>query len=277
MKKLPLPFIETMITQACNLSCEGCTNYSDLKHTGYIKWDQGKQWLEPWLDILDIPDFGIIGGEPLVNPELDQWILGLRELMPESQLRLTTNGLLLHKWPQLLSLINYIGNVVFKVTVHVDDAELEQQINNIFQSQQWKPVTEYGISRWKNTHNVRLQINRPQTFLKTYIGVYDNMAPHHSQPADAFSACVQKTCPLLYQGKIYKCSTSALLLDTLNRFNRPNWAQWEPYIEQGIGPDSPAYLISEFVDNFGRPHAKCGQCPSFQVIPLIHRSTVKRK
>lgn len=29
MKPL-LSFLKTMVTQACNLSCQGCTNYSDL-------------------------------------------------------------------------------------------------------------------------------------------------------------------------------------------------------------------------------------------------------
>ena len=277
MSKPTLPFLETMITQACNLSCEGCTNYSDLKHSGYVTWSQGRAWLEPWLDRLYIPDFGIIGGEPLINPELEQWLLGLRDLMPETQLRLTTNGLLLHKWPRLLDLINHVGNCVFKITVHVDDVALEQEINKIFQSQSWEPVVEYGISRWRNTRGVRLQINRPLTFLKTYLGTYNSMAPHHSNPDDAFATCVQKTCPLLYQGKIYKCSTSALLLDTLDRFDRPNWPEWERYIEPGIGSDCPDYAISNFINNFGQPHVQCGQCPGSAASPLMHRITVKRK
>jgi sulfatase maturation enzyme AslB (radical SAM superfamily) len=277
MSNLVLPFLETMITQVCNLSCKGCTNYSDQKHSGYVTWAQGRAQIESWLDRIDIPDFGIIGGEPLINPELDQWILGLRDLMPESQLRLTTNGLLLHKWPQLMDLINHVGNCVFKVTVHVDDAALEQEITKIFHSQPWEPVIEYGIARWRNTHGVRLQINRPLTFLKTYLGTYNNMAPHHSKPADAFAACVQKTCPLLYQGKIYKCSTSALLLDTLDRYGRPNWPQWEPYIEQGISPESPLEQLTEFVNNFGNPHPQCSQCPTSTIIPLTHITSVKRK
>ena len=41
--KPTLPFLETMITQVCNLSCEGCTNYSDLEHKGYVKWKDGKR------------------------------------------------------------------------------------------------------------------------------------------------------------------------------------------------------------------------------------------
>ena len=92
--KQVLPFLETMITQTCQLSCLGCTNYSDLRHSGYIKWKDGKRDLEQWLERIDIPDFGIMGGEPLINPEVIQWLIGVRELMPDSQIRFTTNGLL---------------------------------------------------------------------------------------------------------------------------------------------------------------------------------------
>lgn len=277
MKKLVLPFLETMITQSCNLSCLGCTNYSDLTHPGYASWAQEKHYIERWLDVLDIPDFGIIGGEPLINPELKQWIFGLRTLMPESQIRLTTNGLLLHKWPDLLQYFNDIGNCVFKITVHVNNPQLEQNILNIFKNNQWEPVVEHNISRWRNRNGVRLQINRPTVFLKTYANDYQNMAPHNNQPADAFSACIQKTCPLLYQGKIYKCSTSALLLDILNRFNRPNWEQWQPYIETGISHDSSRELIKEFLKNFNQPHRQCGQCPTNLNAPLNHLITVNKK
>jgi organic radical activating enzyme len=277
MSKPILPFLETMITQVCNLSCQGCTNYSDLKHSGFVTWEQGQQWIKNWLNIVDIPDFGVIGGEPLINPELDQWMLGLRTLMPDSQLRLTTNGLLLHKWPDLLPMLNDIGNCVFKITVHVDDTELEQLIKEIFSKYHWETVAEHGIKRWRTGNNLRFQINRPQTFLKSYQGMYHNMSPYHSQPSDAFAACVQKTCPLLYQGKIYKCSTSALLLDTLDRFDRPNWQEWSPYIESGISPESPTHTVLEFLNNFGQPHQQCAQCPGSATTPLIHRLTVNRK
>lgn len=277
MSKPLLPFVETMINQSCNLSCQGCTNYSDLKHSGYVSWQQGKNWLVPWLDRIHIPDFGIIGGEPLINPDLESWLVGVRNLMPESQIRLTTNGLLLHKHPDLLKLLNDIGNCVFKITVHVDDPQLEQCISEIFSNNTWIPTTEHGISRWKNTRNVRFQVNRPDVFLKTYRNEYANMMPYHSNPQDAFSTCIQQTCPLLYQGRIYKCSTSALLLDTLNRFNRPNWQQWQPYIESGIDCLDSDQVLLDFINNFGHAHARCAQCPGSTVAPLVHRITVTRK
>ena len=256
---MQLPFLETMITQVCNLSCQGCTNYSDLKHSGYVSWAHGQADLRSWLDRIEIKEFGIIGGEPLINPEWREWIFGVRDLLPNAQLRFTTNGLLLDRAKDLLEICENVGNIVLKITVHVDDVHLGKQISELQNSRQWNPVSEHGISRWIGTNGVRLQINRPATFLKTYKNSYENMEPWESDPIKAFDICCQKTCPLLYQGKIYKCSTSALLGNTLEKFGNPNLEKWKPYIPLGISVDDPDSVIEDFLQNFGKPHRICGQ------------------
>jgi Radical SAM superfamily/4Fe-4S single cluster domain len=269
-----LPFLETMITQSCNLSCLGCTNYSDLRHAGYVPWSQGKQQIQAWLDRLNIQEFGIIGGEPLINPEWREWVSGSRELMPEAQLRFTTNGLLLDRVPDIIDFFESIGNIVFKITVHTDNQLLEEHIQKIQQSRNWLPVVEYGVSRWTGLNNVRLQINRPQTFIKTYRNSYTNMMPWHSDPVQAFEHCCQRTCPLLYQGKIYKCSTAGLLKDTLKRFDNPNIADWQPYIDSGIDITDSDHVIQNFCNNFGLSNFICGQCPSRSTGDIDHYSNV---
>lgn len=275
-EKLTLPFVETMATQSCNLSCQGCSNYSDLRHSGYVSWQSIKSQIEPWLDILNLPDFGIIGGEPLINPEIDQWIVGLRDLLPSSQIRFTTNGLLLKKHTDMLKMFESIGNCVFKITVHCDDPWLDDYIKATLADPAWEPITEYGVKRWKKSNNVRLQINRPTTFLKTYQNSYSDMKPYHNNPVQAFDNCMQKTCPLLHQGKIYKCSTAGLLKDVLGKLNNPNWNEWEPLIDPGISTDSNFTDIQNFVDNFGQPHSRCSQCPTANDTVLDHKITVFR-
>lgn len=257
-----LPFVETMITQVCNLSCPGCTNYSDLTHSGYVTWDLGKRWLSPWLERVEIQDFGIMGGEPLINPEYDQWISGVRELMPRAQIRFTTNGRLLKKRPQVVEQLADIGNCVFKISLHQEDFEIREQIDSIFNRYEWQEVREYGMVRWKTDNDFRFQINKPETFIKTYQGPYHDMRPWQSDPARAFDRCCQQTCPLLYQGKIYKCSTAGLLKDTLARFDNPNYPEWKPYIDEGIGAECSDADLAAWLDNFGRPHSMCGQCPT---------------
>jgi hypothetical protein len=242
-----------------------------------VSWADGRQQLESWLERIDIEEFGIIGGEPLINPEWQQWILGVRDLMPHAPIRFTTNGLLLHRAPNIIDLCESVGNIVFKITVHVNDPKLEQQIQQIQHLRAWQPVTEYGIQRWVGPNNIRLQINRPSSFLKTYQHTYNNMMPWNSDPAQAFGVCCQQTCPLLYQGRIYKCSTAGLLKDTLQRFDNPNIEHWAPYITSGIGVNDTDDVIQTFCDNFGLPNTICGQCPSQKSQSVDHYSTVTFK
>jgi organic radical activating enzyme len=272
-----LPFVETMITQSCNISCLGCTNYSDLKHSGYVSWADGKQQIEAWLDRIEIPDFGIMGGEPLINPEVKDWVLGTRELLPNSQIRFTTNGLLLAKHYDIIDLMSFVGNCVFKITVHCNTEELENLIDQIKSSYNWETVIEHGITRFKTNNNFRFQINRPTRFIKTYKNAYNNMMPYNSDPTDAFNNCCQQTCPLLYNGRIYKCSTAGLLGETLKRFNNPNWDTWKHYVVDGITATCSDELLNQFIENFGNPHSICGQCPVEKQGVIIHLENIGQK
>jgi organic radical activating enzyme len=275
--KFTLPFLEMMATQVCNLSCLGCSNYSDLQHRGYVSWAEAQNQIKPWLEILNIPDFGIIGGEPLINPEIKQWIIGIRELLPSAQIRFTTNGLLLSKHPDLLETFDMIGNCVFKITVHTQNVELENYINSIIHNTSWEPVIEFGIKRWRNKKNVRIQLNRPDRFLKTYKNDYADMKPYDNDPVLSFANCIQQTCPLLYDGRIYKCSTAGLLEKTLQKVGSPNQNLWEPYIDPGISVQSSNDDIKSFIKNFGLHNTICRQCPTANDTTLDHKITVLQK
>ena len=220
-----------------------------------------------------------MGGEPMINPEWKSWVTGVRELMPQAQIRFTTNGLLMKDHIELVDFFESIGNVVFKISVHVDNPKIEQAIAEIQQSRPWQPVQEHGIVRWKTHNNLRFQINRPEWFYKTYQGEYDRMQPHHSRPVEAFDACVQQTCPLLHTGRIYKCSTSALTKSILQRFDNPYRSEWDPYLETGISWDCTDQDLKQFINNFGKPNAICGQCPTKHDLgsKLNHKITVAIK
>ena len=280
MQRPILPFLETMITYACNLSCAGCTNYSDYNMKGSVSWKQGKSWLEDWLERVDIPDFGIMGGEPTLNPECEQWIYGVRELMPNSQIRFTTNAVNFDQRPEVLDWCIDVGNSVFKFTLHEDKTYAINAVHKVFDSYDWKPITEYGINRWIGPNGTRFQINSPTKFFKTYCGSFGNIQPHDNNPREAFDMCVQQQCPLLYEGRIYKCSSIALLNRVLDDWQQSVTEDWQPYTRyQGISPDSEEGEIKSFIKNFGKPHKICSMCPSSKDTDSIidHRSNVISK
>lgn len=235
--------------------------------------------LVPWLDRVSFNDFGIMGGEPLINPDIRNWITGTRELMPDTKIRFPTNGLLLEKNFDVVDLLHEIGNSILKITVHVDDLALESLINRIFDCYNWQPVVEFGIHRWRTTNNFVFQINRPDNFFMTFQGTYETAKPYDSDPVEAFEVCHQKFCPLLHNQRIYKCSTSGLMHGILEKYNRPNHELWLPYIDDqlngSIGLDSSNEEILRFIENIGKPHSTCRQCPTEQTrITIGHKKNV---
>lgn len=280
--KLTIPFVEMMVTQVCNLSCPGCSTYSDIAHSGYVTWENGKKQLEPWLSRVSFKDFGVMGGEPLINPVIKDWLCGLRELMPNTQIRFPTNGILLTKHLEIVDLLHDIGNCILKITIHTEDKRINDAIKWIQNRYKWNPVTEFGIARWKTSNNMTFQINKPSTFNKTFKNDYNNAEPYSSNPVDAFKFCHQKLCPLLINGRIYKCSTSGLMDSVLNRYDYPNPTMWKDYLDDklngSIGIDSNDNDISEFIDNVGKWHHTCSQCPTNDTASVLdHQSTVIKR
>jgi len=92
--------------------------------------------------------------------------------------------------------------------------------------------------------------------------------------------CIQQTCPLLYEGKIYKCSSIALLNKVLSDWRQPITDSWKPYTDyEGISVNSSAKTIEKFIQNFGKAHTICTMCPTKQDTDSIinHRSNVISK
>jgi organic radical activating enzyme len=263
--KPTLPFLEIMLTQVCNLSCAGCSTYSDYRHQGYADWTTTQQWLQQWLEKISIEDIGFMGGEPLINPRVLTWLAGVRELLPRSRIRFPTNALLLEKHWDVVEWLYQDGNAVLKITNHTDGAVLKT-IDRLRDTYRWEPIREYGIDRWITDTGLRLQINTPTKFTQTFKGTYTNMQPWLSDPEQAYANCHQPTCPMLWQGRIYKCSTSALTQSAWQTHGNTNLATWKKYFSNetngSIGLDSWSSTIDQFVENFGHAHAICEQCPS---------------
>lgn len=275
-----LPFLELMLTSVCNLTCTGCSTYSDIPSRGYTPWSDIKHWLAQWLQRFEIEDIGPMGGEPLIYPDVLTMLEDLRSMFPRSKIRFPTNGTLIHKHWSVIDWLHKDGNATLKITEHIQDADLKNNIRAVWDRFRWEPVFEYGIHRWQADSGLRLQINRPKTFTQTFQGSYATAQPWQSDPAQAFENCHQPTCPLLYRARIYKCSTSALLPDALAKFGSPNAALWKPYFDHdnngSVGLSDNADTLKKFATNFGRPHRICAQCPTkYDPCTFDHTQLVK--
>lgn len=88
--------LEYHITDHCNLNCAGCSHFSPLAEHWFVDpKDFEKEWKEVADCGLKIKRIRILGGEPLLHPELGYMLKCIRCLFPDSDINVLTNGTLL--------------------------------------------------------------------------------------------------------------------------------------------------------------------------------------
>jgi uncharacterized radical SAM superfamily Fe-S cluster-containing enzyme len=94
--------LEFYITNVCNLTCNGCNRYNNYKFSGWQSWDEAEPILTRWAEKIDIRHPVILGGEPLLNPDIVKWIKGIRKLWPDhSGVQVQSNGTRIDRVPDL--------------------------------------------------------------------------------------------------------------------------------------------------------------------------------
>jgi len=264
--KFHLPYLETMLSYSCTLSCAHCSNYSDYQMKGgYVPWLQAKTWLDHWTSRMSIGTIGLIGGEPLLNPELKQWIHGIRDNFPSIDILVVTNAQLFTKNLWLLDTMENLGRFQLKFSVHQPNAEyLKNAIEAVHSKFTWDCKEKNDVAEHYRVldKKIEFQIMWDNRFIKTYRGSYDNMLPYNNNPAEAFNICSQQTCPLLEQGKLYKCSTVGVLHRVLQDHNQIESPDWQPFLNTGINFDCSDTELEQFVNNYSKPHSICKMCPT---------------
>lgn len=121
-------YLEHHIVDHCNLNCGGCSHFSPLA--------------QPWFENLDdfVRDFTqlkeltggyvgqirLMGGEPLLHPQVTDFLVKARELFPYTQIQLVTNGILIPKIPDLAQICNEQ-----KIVVCVSNYNLNMDLRKI--------------------------------------------------------------------------------------------------------------------------------------------------
>ncbi|MBQ1901779.1 MAG: 4Fe-4S cluster-binding domain-containing protein [Lachnospiraceae bacterium] len=190
-----LPYMEFHIADHCNLNCKACEHYSGLVHeeifTDYDKFERDLRRLHEFVD--DIGMIRILGGEPLLNPDIEKYIKLVHELYPQTLRYVVTNGL------KLLSMPDSFYHTVRDT------------------------YTNIWMSYYPPVRNKRDQIEDKLRQMDVNYGISDlNMEFTMKQVLEPmpglnhFYHCMQAHCHNLYDGKIAAC----FLPFTTKYFNR---------------------------------------------------------
>ncbi|MDR0644388.1 MAG: radical SAM protein [Treponema sp.] len=91
---------ETHIVEHCNLNCSSCCHFSPLAHKEYLDPSVFENDCKRISELTkELRYLRLLGGEPLLHPQINDFFDIARKHFPGSPIQLTTNGILLPKMP----------------------------------------------------------------------------------------------------------------------------------------------------------------------------------
>jgi organic radical activating enzyme len=212
--------VEMYITNVCNLACDGCNRFNNYKFKGFQRWEDYKEVYTEWAKKINFGRIGFLGGEPLLNVDILDWITGVRCLWPRTRINIVTNAYRLNQVPGLYNLIVADKNVHLKVGVH-NKASKQLIMNNIHQFLQAPLMHKFDGSNPYQTkvtvtdaNGVAILVEHNWWFHQgTLIKDPEKMefTLYNSDREKAHSNCSMKHCYTFHRGELYKCGVVALL------------------------------------------------------------------
>lgn len=90
--------LEIHASYHCNLSCKNCMHLSPYEDKHFIDFNQLKDDLMQLKNVLKADVLRILGGEPLLNPNLSEIVLIVKESEISNTISIATNGTRIKSW-----------------------------------------------------------------------------------------------------------------------------------------------------------------------------------
>lgn len=196
--------IEVNINKHCNLNCKGCDHFAPVSGPDFMSVDvfsRDMRELKRLFCHLE-GEFRLLGGEPLMNPDIIQFIEITRSNLPKAKVLISTNGILLKKMDESFYEACRKADVGIEVTrypIKLDYDELGEWIRGKGLRYSYIGASESGRELW----HFPLDIEGKQ------------------DPVESFRGCRNANyCWTLEEGRLYTCSIAPNIKVFENRFNK---------------------------------------------------------
>ena len=281
--------LEFYITNVCNLTCSGCNRYNNYKFSGHWTWAEAEPVLTRWAERIEIRHPVILGGEPLLNPDIADWITGIRRLWPRlSGVQVQSNGTRLDLVKGLYTALgqrhgNWIG-----ISLHAEEHRepLFARIRNFlrYPIQETEDPTDPIGSRYQflDANKVKVHVWVNDTFVNSNIVQQANgrFGLYNSNPDLAHENCTYRRFRNYHmiRGQIYKCGPIALMSEFDDQHQFDLSAEDRAIIHapgRGLSIDEFDTRGPEFLANLDQVVAQCKFCPETYDYKPITFSTLK--
>lgn len=298
------PKIEFYITNVCNLTCEHCNRFNDHDFRGWQKWSDYESCYQEWSRYVDFGHVTLLGGEPLLNPTVIDWILGINRIW-KKPVHILTNGTRLEHvtglydtllgdkspYPEVQEVFrlsqqkNHVG-----ISWHRSDGthELDRLVKN-FLGSPCVTNSEYGMVKYNNAF--RVWHNQDSIYIAAWIQdefehssirrTTAGLTLHDNDVEQAHSACtfVQNRNYHFIRGALYKCGPVALMPEfdqqnplLITEQQRAVLNSYQPMTATRLEQD-----LHHFLENIDQPIPQCRFCPVEKDMRRIYAGTKKNR
>lgn len=288
--RIIVPKLEFYITNVCNLTCEHCNRFNDLNFKGWQRWSDYAEAIEQWDKKIAIVHPVILGGEPLLNPTILDWIVGVSKMSTVYPPQILTNGTYIDRVDGLYETCLQARRAWIGVSLHNLDQreEIYQRIRNFYppgsriKEVVGKENTKTGSDRsFIDRNNIKVEVWEQTEFVKSALRTtaQGRMTLNNSRPEIAFDKChfARSKNYHFIKGKIYRCGPSALFPELDDQFDLDLCEADKQLIRsyRPLGLDDSDAKHLEFFEHIDDMIPQCKFCPeddSLHVLKFLPRT-----
>ena len=231
---------EIHLVEHCNLNCAGCDNFSSIAEPEFVSVEDFKKDFERMGELFDhkCEKIFLIGGEPLLHPEFNEFVKIARENFTSGEIDVFTNGILLARQPDEFWKNLHDNKTGLNVTCYPININREEIQNKADKFKVYINWIRDGVEKNFNFAVRPLRLKGDGNY-KTN-----------------FEICYRSnTCITLNHGKLYTC-TMIPNVRHFNKFFKQNIAVTEKdYIDIYEAPDGE-YILKKLIE----PVPICAYC-----------------
>jgi hypothetical protein len=223
-----------------------------------------KEWFSHWGARLRPLYVRILGGEPLLHPQLPKILEYARRYFQESTINLCSNGLVFDRHPNLPELLE-LYHISLWISVHArDEAYIAKMLS-----------VEQTLIGWEQRYDITIGYgDNVYKWSRFYTGLGKDMRPFNdNNPELSYNVCHSNTCLNIVGGRLYKCPQIGNLHLITPKFDLQSIPEWQPYLAySGLPMTASDDELKEFLSRKAEPI--CSMCPTFpeKYIPDIQNT-----
>lgn len=196
-----LNYLETNVVDHCNLNCKGCAHFSNIYDNNFVNLSDYEKDIKMISQKFSVYYFRILGGEPLLHPNLSELLFISRKNLPNTKIVVVTNGLLLDKVGQEVIKSFVENDVMVSISLYEPTYKKLNKILEILKSNNITYLINddfFGPIKKIRKFHTRLTLDK------------------NNNGEKVSKECIGRFCRFLRDGKLAKCYYP-LLIEILNK------------------------------------------------------------